>query len=263
MNLHFKYSFCFLFFLGFISNYVIAFDSIKLVHKNDTIHYFKYQLEVNESMPDSLFIKQKPELLQESKETVGVIDALQSTWYYYKCYNPNGVLLCLPVSTMFPEIIFYQVENHKILFSEKIGFNSKFQNQTYRTLGGILPINNKNDTIRIFLKVKGLRFHSGFAGDIHFLDQELNADLSKRDKLVLISGIVLFAFCISFLLWIRMRENYYLFFSFFSLSYTLYLHTYYGTIRIINPFINYIVGYEYYAISYISMIIFIILYAAS
>ncbi|MDX2191092.1 MAG: 7TM diverse intracellular signaling domain-containing protein [Bacteroidota bacterium] len=232
--------------------------------ENDTLRYFKYRIENINHVSDSLFIKTPSTQLTQSSKEIGYLMPGDSAWYYFEFYNPTGKFFALTLPTHLPEVTFYQVtKNGKLIYKESSGINFKSNQQFYHLISGLFPINNVHDTLHIFVKAKSIRFGTGVGIDIKPLSTLINADLANRDKLSYLSGILLFAILISLLLFISLKEPFYLFFTLFATTYLAFLHLGSGNIRNIIPFNNYVMGYEYYAFPYVFMIVFITLYAAS
>jgi hypothetical protein len=231
--------------------------------KGDTIDYYKYRIFLNDQISDSAFVCQDKGSLIFDNASNGVLLPGSAIWYYYECINPKAMNVCLDLYSMFPEISFYQVHKNKIIEYEKVGFHYSSMIQSYHTFRINFPIKNVSDTLHLFIKAKSLSIPFGLNEKIAFLEDSINEDIENRNKVVFITGVVLFALCLSLLMWLRLKENFYLFFALFSFSYIYYVHTRFGTLRDFFLFGDYAVGYEYYAIPYVSMIFFIILYASS
>ncbi|MDX2197062.1 MAG: 7TM-DISM domain-containing protein [Cytophagales bacterium] len=230
----------------------------------DGASFHKYRLLNTKDIPDSIIISTPDSILKYEPISINYVAPNEQYWIYVKGNNSEKKNVCLVTLNDFPVYDIYQVDKSgKILKVEKFGYQNSSKDKRLQFISHVFAIDNTTDEYRIFIKLKGLRFATGFPLEFTHLHNAVNEEINMRDMLFFKVGIVLFTIAFSMLLWIRFWSWQYLYFTLFCVSFLGYIQIYSKNIHNYFSMKNYIVGYDYFSYPYVSMIIFIVLFAAS
>lgn len=183
-----------------------------------------------------------------------------SYWVRFKFVSVPENLVLLNANSNYKKVELYLPDSSGKFKKQEAGFNIPFKDRPiqYKDLSFIVPVQKEK---YYYLKIELSKIPSNVFVGFSAVDSFINYSLKDYLYYGFFFGIVFLAALYSFILYLRMRENAYLYYTFYVLSMGAFMCVMWDLTGQFFSFKNLLFTYEFYTVPYALMTIWLLFYA--